>query len=65
MGKAAAVRRFKVGIVWQGNPNATCEKGRSIPLRAFAPLAGVPGVRLVSLQKNDGVEQLRRSCPRE
>ena len=50
---------FNVGIVWQGNPNAKCESGRSIPLRAFAPLAAVPGVRLVSLQKNEGAEQLR------
>ena len=29
-----------------------------MPLLAFAPLAGVPGVRLVSLQKGPGREQL-------
>ena len=51
--------RFKVGIVWQGNPRAGSEKGRSIPLRAFAPLAAIPGVHFVSLQKNEGAEQLR------
>ena len=33
------------------------EQGRSIPLAAFAPLAG-PRVHLVSLQKGDGLEQL-------
>ena len=31
---------------------------RSIPLRFFEPLARVPGVRLFSIQKNDGVDQL-------
>ena len=30
---------------------------RSIPLRHFAPLASVPGVRLISLQKGAGAEQ--------
>jgi tetratricopeptide (TPR) repeat protein len=49
---------FTVGIAWQGNPKAPGDKGRSIPLAAFAPLAAVPGVRFVSLQKHDGVDQL-------
>jgi len=50
---------FKVGIVWQGNPKAPGDRGRSIPLAAFGPLAKIPGVRLISLQKNEGTEQLR------
>lgn len=49
---------FKVGINWQGNPAAKIDKGRSLPLATLAPLAMVPGVRLVSLQKNEGAEQL-------
>lgn len=49
---------FKVGIVWQGNPSAPAERGRSVPLKHFLPLAHVPGVRLISLQKQDGLEQL-------
>ena len=49
---------FKIGICWQGNPKALVDAGRSIPLAAFAPLARLPGVRLISLQKNHGVEQL-------
>jgi tetratricopeptide (TPR) repeat protein len=49
---------FRVGIVWQGFPNAAIDKGRSIPLRCFAPLAAVPEVRLISLQKNYGLDQL-------
>ena len=50
--------RFKVGIVWQGNPYPNIDSGRSIPLRAFAPLSAIPGVSLISLQKNEGVTQL-------
>ena len=50
---------FKVGIVWQGNPAAAMDKGRSVPLQAFAPLGGVPGLRLISLQREHGLDQLR------
>jgi hypothetical protein len=49
---------FKIGIVWQGKPGVKIDLGRSFPLAALAPLAGVAGVRLISLQKNFGVEQL-------
>ncbi|HLY44146.1 MAG TPA: tetratricopeptide repeat-containing glycosyltransferase family protein [Stellaceae bacterium] len=48
----------RVGIVWQGNPGADFDRRRSILLAAFAPLAAVPGVRLLSLQKKDGLDQL-------
>ncbi len=50
---------FKVGIVWQGNPDNRADRYRSIPLRHFAALARVPGVSLLSLQKGAGGEQLR------
>jgi Tfp pilus assembly protein PilF len=49
---------FKVGICWQGNPDFKADRERSVPLAEFAPLAGVPGVQLISLQKQHGVEQL-------
>jgi tetratricopeptide (TPR) repeat protein len=48
----------RIGIAWQGNPAAAAERGRSIPLREFLPLAKMPGVRLISLQKHHGLEQL-------
>lgn len=48
----------RIGIAWQGNPSAAAERGRSVPLQAFLPLARVPGVRLISLQKQHGLEQL-------
>ena len=50
---------FRIGICWQGNPEARIDVGRSIPLRAFEPLSRVNGVRLISLQKQHGLEQLR------
>lgn len=49
---------FRIGIAWQGNPAVDIDRGRSIPLAAFQPLALVPGVRLVSLQARDGLDQL-------
>jgi hypothetical protein len=49
---------LKVGVVWQGNPLFSGDRFRSVALEQFRPLAGVPGVRLYSLQKGKGVEQL-------
>jgi tetratricopeptide (TPR) repeat protein len=49
---------LRVGIGWQGNPKYRGDRHRSIPLARFAPLAAVPGVRLFSLQKGHGSEQL-------
>ena len=55
---ALAGSGLRVGLTWQGNPKAPVEKGRSIPLSAFAPLAGIDGVGFVSLQKGFGREQV-------
>ncbi len=49
---------FKIGIAWQGNPKYRADRFRSIPLEQFAPLARLEGVRLLSLQKGPGTEQL-------
>ena len=51
---------FKIGIcwrgaAWQGGASIT---GRAIPLGAFEALPQIEGVRLISLQKEHGVEQL-------
>ena len=49
---------LRVGLVWAGNPRLgdisanAIDRRRSIPLADLAPLAGVPGVTLVSLQKS-------------
>jgi tetratricopeptide (TPR) repeat protein len=49
---------FRVGIAWQGTPEHPDDRKRSIPLACFAPLAAVPGVQLISLQKGPGAEHL-------
>ena len=48
----------RVGLAWQGFSGRFEDKGRSIPLAEFAPLAAVPGVRLISLQKGEGEAQV-------
>jgi tetratricopeptide (TPR) repeat protein len=53
---------LRVGLAWQGNPaveKLIWARGRSIPLGSLEPLAQLPGVSLVSLQKGPGLEQLR------
>ncbi len=52
------IARPRVGICWQGNPSYGRDSARSVPLSAFAPLAGAGGARLISLQKHGGLEQL-------
>jgi tetratricopeptide (TPR) repeat protein len=49
---------FKIGIAWQNAGASHLDKLRSIPLRALAPLAQIPGVRLIALQKGTGVEEI-------
>ena len=57
--KRLASDDFKIGIVWQGGPNYKADSKRSVPLACFAPLAELSGVRLISLQKVHGLEQLQ------
>lgn len=49
---------LRIGIAWQGNPVFPQDCHRRIPLGAFAPLARIPGVRLIGLQRGFGREQL-------
>jgi Flp pilus assembly protein TadD len=49
---------LRIGINWQGNPAFSKDQFRSVPLRNFEPLARMAGVRLISLQKGTGREQL-------
>jgi Tfp pilus assembly protein PilF len=53
-----SIKGFRVGIGWQGNPNYAADRYRSIPLQRFESLARIPGVRLISLQRGFGSEQL-------
>jgi hypothetical protein len=56
--RLAGMQGRKVGISWQGNPHNRNDRARSVPLAAFVPLAHVPGVVLVNLQRGFGSEQL-------
>ena len=46
-----------IGIRWQGS-TGRADAGRSFPLRYFEAIARIRGVRLISLQKGPGTEQL-------
>ncbi len=61
--KRIGAEGFKVGVVWQGNPDPEADRARSLPPTALAPLAGIAGVRLISLQKGAGEEQLSNLPP--
>ena len=49
---------LRVGIAWQGNREFANDQFRRVPLKMFEPLAAIPGVSLICLQKGDGLEQL-------
>jgi tetratricopeptide (TPR) repeat protein/glycosyltransferase involved in cell wall biosynthesis len=50
-------RGMRVGIVWGGNPDFKNDRRRSITLDLLAPLARVPGVQLIALQKGSPAAQ--------
>ena len=50
---------IRIGIAWQGNPRNGADRVRSMPLAAFAPLARLAGVTLLSLQQGPGAVQVR------
>lgn len=58
--KIEAAGGFRIGIHWQGNSTYGMDRFRSMPLDQFAPLAAIPGVRLISLQKGPAAAQLDR-----
>ncbi|MGQ3048768.1 MAG: tetratricopeptide repeat protein [Niveispirillum sp.] len=51
---------FRIGVVWQGKPGTGVDRGRSFGLEHLAPVARVPCVTLISLQKGFGLDQLDR-----
>ncbi len=57
--RLADVPGFRVGVVWQGNPKFGNDRARSYPLKAIAPLARLGGVSLISLQVENGLDQLK------
>jgi tetratricopeptide (TPR) repeat protein len=51
-------RGLKIGVCWQGNPRTLANVGRSFPLRLLEGVASIPGVRLISVQKAHGLDQI-------
>ncbi len=62
--RLAPVSGFTIGIAWQGSTQHAWDRHRSTSLAQFAPLAQIPGVQLISLQKNTGgAEANQDECP--
>ena len=47
-----------IGIAWQGSPTYRYDRQRSIPMKQFGRLAQLQKVKLISLQKGPGTDQL-------
>ena len=50
---------LKVGLVWAGSPTHRNDRNRSMKLASLTPLARVPGVRFVSLQKGEAAAEAK------
>jgi Flp pilus assembly protein TadD len=53
------IEKRRVGLAWAGSKTLRADSRRSIPLSRFAPLLGIGGVQLISLQKGDAANQRR------
>jgi tetratricopeptide (TPR) repeat protein len=51
-------RGFKIGVAWQGSKAAKIDIGRSFALAEFLGVSRLPNIRLISLQKGEGVDHL-------
>lgn len=56
----SAGNRYKVGVVWAGNPEHSDDRNRSIPLALFRRLFAVDGVYWISLQVGEQVHELAK-----
>jgi tetratricopeptide (TPR) repeat protein len=54
----AALTGHRVAVCWKGSPVHVWDADRSFPLALLAPLAALPGLRLISVQTGYGTEQL-------
>jgi tetratricopeptide (TPR) repeat protein len=50
---------FKIGVGWQGSQGTKIDIGRSFELKLFRKIAALHNVKLISLQKGYGSEQLK------
>lgn len=57
-GPRLPAKGVRVGLVWKGNPRFENDAQRSLPgLATLAPLAAIPGIAFVSLQKGAGEDE--------
>jgi tetratricopeptide (TPR) repeat protein len=67
--KLAGLKRFRVGLVWAGDPRPhdraayLTDRRRSLSFAQIAPLFDVQGVDFVSLQKGAGARQIDLALP--
>jgi hypothetical protein len=65
----AGAKDLKIGLVWAGNARQdnllthAIDRRRSMALEQLAPLATLPGLRFVSLQRGDAAQQLEKAPP--
>ena len=50
---------LRVGLAWAGRPIHPNDANRSIPLSTLAPLAALPGIAFVALQKGEAAAEAR------
>jgi hypothetical protein len=50
--------KFKIGLVWAGQPTHGNDRRRSMRLANFAPLAQIPGIELFGIQKGVASQQI-------
>lgn len=51
--------KYRIGLVWQGNPDHQADMFRSFALKELEPLADLEDVQWISLQFGKGSEQVR------
>ena len=53
------LKKYKIGLFWQGNKNYTDDEKRSIPLNKFENIIKNKNFDIISLQKGFGSEQIK------
>jgi tetratricopeptide (TPR) repeat protein len=59
--KRLDTNQLKVGLVWAGNPSHQRNAFRSMPLNEFSPLANIPYIQFISLQKGIAAQEAKSS----
>jgi Tfp pilus assembly protein PilF/ADP-heptose:LPS heptosyltransferase len=60
--KELDTNQLKVGLVWAGNPSHQRNALRSMTLDEFSPLADIPDIQFISLQKGSATQEAIKSA---